>query len=107
MPLGVIQKLDENVINDSLINLSSEAFSLSQCNAGNRNKNAYLKEKQHSKKRDSMYIVDPTFPPNQSKIPHILNKSSPNLLESLPDNCYSVHNKGPYFFTVEPVSRVS
>ena len=63
------------------------------------------------KKRDSTHITDfiPPTPLNQPKIPHISNKSNHNhnQYESLPDNRYSVHNKGPYFVMVEPVNQVS
>ena len=45
--------------------------------------------------------------PQSIKTPHISNKSNTNLYETLPDNRYSVHNKGPYFVTIEPVNHVS
>ena len=108
MPLDVIPELDENVINNSLINLSNEVLTLSQPNVGNHNSN--LKGKQTSKNA-TLHILPTLFPPppppNQPKIPHISNKPNNNQYDSLPDNRYSVHNKGPYFVTVEPVNHVS
>ena len=46
MSSGAIPELDENVINNSLINLSSEAFTISQPDAGNHNNNSNLDGKQ-------------------------------------------------------------
>ena len=61
MLLDAIPELDGNIINNSLINLSSEVLTLSQPNAGNHNPN--LKGKQTSKKRDSTHITDFIPPP--------------------------------------------
>ena len=98
MPLGATPELDENVINNSLINLSNDAFTLSQPNTGNHNKNFNLKGKQNSKNAILRIFLTPPPPPppHQSKIHHISNKPNHNPHESLSDNRYSVHNKGPH-----------
>ena len=92
--------LDENLINSTLLNLSNETFTGSST-IFNDVTNHEVSNKPNPKKRDSSHISD-SNQPTQQKVPHVLNKSGPSEHAPLPNNSYSVHNKGPYFVVVEP-----
>ena len=82
MPLGTIPELDENVINNSLINLSSEAFTLSQPDAGNHN----------------IIIVEPVnqVSKNPVSIGQILHPSFPEIIKNISKSNFSRVDVGSY-----------
>ena len=92
--------LDENLINSTVLNLSNETF-IGTSTIFNDVTNQEVSNKPNPKKRDSSHISD-SNQRTQQKVPHVLNKSGPSEHTPLPNNSYSVHNKGPYFDVVEP-----
>ena len=91
--------LDGNLINSTFLNLRKETFTGSSTISKDVT-NHEVPNKLNPKKRDSSHFSDPNQP-TQQKVPHVLNKSGPSEHVPLPNNSYSIHNKGPYFVVVE------